>query len=352
MNLELVQIGGGLRVPVMGFLVIGRNPGSAVHLDHPAVAAVHATLQLDAAQNLSVTDCGSEAGTIVNGVRAPDGPVILRPGDELRIGPYVFRVAGDAGAPMSVPMEGPRIATLMGANNLGNALAAHLQRPPPLTSSPPRPPSLQPRAQRTPVALLEPEREPGQGAANGVFLDGVQLGDIGLLVLVGRALDVTRTRDVMKVERKITREVARDNGSPAALLSTLNRALARYGLGATVTCLRLDHASRWLTYGMAGDAAPWVVRGGRASRLPAGPATVELGRIALAGFGEQHVELGEGEMALAASRELDPVLALPLTEPPGAPGEPPLDRAAALKRVLETARAALGVPGAAAVMLG
>ncbi len=341
MTLELVQIGGSLRVPVMGFLVIGRGAGSAVHLDHPAVASVHATLQLDPNQGLSVTDCGSETGTIVNGVRATDGPVLLRTGDELRIGPYVFRIAGGAEEPASVPMDGPRIATLFGAQ---------LQRPAILTSSPPRAPSLAPQRQRTPVALLEPEREAGaQVSASGTFLDGVQLGDIGLMLLVGRSLDLTRTRDVMKIERKITRDVARENGSPAALLSALNKALARYSLTATVTCLRLDHASRWLSYGMAGESAPFVVRDGRASRLPAGPATVELGRIALAGFGEQHVELGHGELALAASRELDAVLAHPLVDPGG---EADADVAAVLKRSLEAARTAAHLRATAAVMVG
>ncbi|MBL8719288.1 MAG: FHA domain-containing protein [Myxococcales bacterium] len=343
MTLELVQIGGSLRVPVMGFLVIGRGSGSAVHLDHPAVASVHATLQLDPNQGLTITDCGSETGTIVNGVRATDGPVHLRTGDELRIGPFVFRVAGGAEEPASVPMEGPRIATLFGAQ-LAPA------RPAILTSSPPRAPSLTPQRQRTPVALLEPEREVGaQVSASGTFLDGVQLGDIGLMLLVGRSLDLTRTRDVMKIERKITRDVARENGSPSALLSALNKALARYSLTATVTCLRLDHASRWLSYGMAGEAPPFVVRDGRASRLPAGPATVELGRIALAGFSEQHVELGHGELALAASRELDGVLAQPLVDP-GGEGE--ADAAVILKRSLEAARTAANLRATAAVMVG
>ncbi len=309
----------------MGFLVLGRGPANGVVLDHPSVAFVHATVTVDARQGVSITDCGTETGTHVNGATTGEAPRTLAAGDELSIGPFVFRVAVAGSSPPS-EMPGPRVATLSGKGDQRILTVA--------------PPAVMPTGERGTVALLE--ADPG----GEVFVDGVQLGDLGALLVLGRG-DATSIGDIAKIERKITREVARKNGTPRALLSALNKALATHDLAASVTCLRFDHSSRRLAYAVAGDPAPWLVRDGRASRLPDVAATVELGRIPLASFAEQTVALGTGEVALAVSLELEPFMASSPDLGLGEPGR----YVSKIKHALDRARATVG-GGAAAILVG
>jgi serine/threonine protein kinase len=63
--------------------VIGRDPKAAIRLNDPALARFHCRVHLESGQVL-VADCGSDAGTFVNGQQVMG--CVLRPGDVLRVG--------------------------------------------------------------------------------------------------------------------------------------------------------------------------------------------------------------------------------------------------------------------------
>jgi DNA-binding winged helix-turn-helix (wHTH) protein len=68
--------------------VIGRDPASAIHIDAPGVSRRHARIVLDRAGAV-IEDLGSKNGTAVNG-QPLDGTVMLKDGDEIRLGPVVI----------------------------------------------------------------------------------------------------------------------------------------------------------------------------------------------------------------------------------------------------------------------
>ncbi|RRR72251.1 MAG: FHA domain-containing protein [Candidatus Viridilinea halotolerans] len=69
-------------------LVLGRQQGSPLHINHSQVSRQHARLLLEGGQWL-VEDLNSANGTFVNGQRT-SGRVPLRPGDRLGLGSYEF----------------------------------------------------------------------------------------------------------------------------------------------------------------------------------------------------------------------------------------------------------------------
>lgn len=87
-----VEIDGKLRqFPLSGdrILRIGRSDKSNVVLNEDLVSRNHAMLQRSDKGLFYITDCGSRNGTLVNGARVA-APVILRPGDQIRIGSHEF----------------------------------------------------------------------------------------------------------------------------------------------------------------------------------------------------------------------------------------------------------------------
>lgn len=76
-----------------GEMILGRDRSCPLHLDDPRISRRHARLQLEG-QELSIEDLGSINGILVNG-----DPVqkrcILKVGDELVIGPYLFKLTID-----------------------------------------------------------------------------------------------------------------------------------------------------------------------------------------------------------------------------------------------------------------
>ncbi len=94
---------------------LGRDPRAMVHLDHPSVSLRHAVLSLDG-DGVSITDVGSRSGTWVNG-RAITGGQMLRPSDEINIGPFRIRqtihrsqaaaAQGDAGGGRNLSVPTP-----------------------------------------------------------------------------------------------------------------------------------------------------------------------------------------------------------------------------------------------------
>ncbi|WP_428936706.1 SpoIIE family protein phosphatase [Fontivita pretiosa] len=77
---------------------LGRSPRAQIRLRDAAVSRRHAELIPDAQGQWAIRDVGSRNGTIVNGapVRAQQR---LRPGDVIRIGPFVLRLRQDIDSP-------------------------------------------------------------------------------------------------------------------------------------------------------------------------------------------------------------------------------------------------------------
>lgn len=72
-------------------LTIGRDPGNTVVLSHPQVSAHHALLE-KVENGYRLTDTNSTNHIYVNGQRTAQQ--LLRTGDEIRIGPYLFTYTG------------------------------------------------------------------------------------------------------------------------------------------------------------------------------------------------------------------------------------------------------------------
>jgi pSer/pThr/pTyr-binding forkhead associated (FHA) protein len=69
--------------------LVGRHPGCDVRLDSPRISRHHCCLAL-ACDVVEVRDLGSTNGTRINGLRVEGGQ--LRPGDELAIGQFRYRL--------------------------------------------------------------------------------------------------------------------------------------------------------------------------------------------------------------------------------------------------------------------
>lgn len=88
---------GGRRAPAVysfehGRVRIGRGRTADILLPHPAVSALHASLEPSGAQ-YTITDEGSTNGVLVNGVRiSPNRPKSLRDGDRVELGGFTLRV--------------------------------------------------------------------------------------------------------------------------------------------------------------------------------------------------------------------------------------------------------------------
>ena len=87
-------------IAVSGDMVIGREQGRVqVYLPHPQVSRRHARLSLRGT-TATLTDLKSANGTFVNGVRVKPA-IMIRPGDQLDIGPYALQFTGTSLIPRS-----------------------------------------------------------------------------------------------------------------------------------------------------------------------------------------------------------------------------------------------------------
>lgn len=76
-------------------LTIGRSGENLLRLDEPEVSRRHAQLDIAASgEQVELRDIGSTNGLYVNGrkVDTSQGPVILQPGDVLRVGNHAFKI--------------------------------------------------------------------------------------------------------------------------------------------------------------------------------------------------------------------------------------------------------------------
>lgn len=81
-------------------LLVGRHPECDVRLDLPSISRRHCCLAV-AYDRLTVRDLGSRHGVMVNGLRLDEAR--LHPGDEIAIGPLLFRFEDDPPPPDDPP---------------------------------------------------------------------------------------------------------------------------------------------------------------------------------------------------------------------------------------------------------
>jgi phage tail-like protein len=84
-------------------LRIGRLPDNELVLSHSTISRHHAEVGIQNGQPV-LTDVGSAAGTFAGGARlSPNQPVLLEPGVDVRIGPYVLKYTPAAPARPVLP---------------------------------------------------------------------------------------------------------------------------------------------------------------------------------------------------------------------------------------------------------
>lgn len=107
MSARLVPLNPKAATPVLvqrPVMLVGRHPDCDVRLDLPAVSRRHCCLAL-AYERLVVRDLGSRHGVRVNGLIVDE--IELRQGDEIAIGPVLFRVDGLEAPQPAAPPQAP-----------------------------------------------------------------------------------------------------------------------------------------------------------------------------------------------------------------------------------------------------
>lgn len=93
-------------------LLVGRHPECDIRFDLPAISRRHCCLAL-AYDRITIRDLGSRHGIQVNGEVQEE--FRLHPGDEIAIGPLLFRLEDEAvppPKPVAVPQSKPRPLSL------------------------------------------------------------------------------------------------------------------------------------------------------------------------------------------------------------------------------------------------
>jgi predicted component of type VI protein secretion system len=114
--------GEGKVIPIRAFpFVIGRDPQCRLRPASPLIRKRHCALSVKG-EGAFVTDCNSANGTFVNG-RQITGEVELHDGDQLKLGPLVFKVVLEtpvaAHQPTTTPPSGQSEDDMAGALLLG-----------------------------------------------------------------------------------------------------------------------------------------------------------------------------------------------------------------------------------------
>ena len=101
--------------------VIGRAPGSTIELQNPEVSRQHCRFTWDG-QTLIIDDLNSARGTLVNGTRIP-GPTVIRPGDEILLGPVALQLSLSNGpAPPPLAQAPPPLPARGGGERISGML--------------------------------------------------------------------------------------------------------------------------------------------------------------------------------------------------------------------------------------
>ncbi len=112
MRAQLLPLDGGTPIEInKDLMVIGRNPGCDVRLDHKSVSKMHCVL-VKTDGLLLLRDLGSTNGTRVNGTRVRRAALL--PNDQLGIAHYKFRI-----------YLGPGVVEEIDANERTQHLDAH-----------------------------------------------------------------------------------------------------------------------------------------------------------------------------------------------------------------------------------
>lgn len=109
MSARLVPLNlGAAPAPVISLqrpvLLVGRHPECDVRIDVPEVSRRHCCLAM-AYDRVMIRDLGSRNGVRVNGRVVEES--ILRPGDEVAIAQFLYRLEDDATAPPPPPPSRP-----------------------------------------------------------------------------------------------------------------------------------------------------------------------------------------------------------------------------------------------------
>lgn len=104
-------------------LLIGRHPECDFRLDLPKISRRHCCVAL-AYEKIFVRDLGSHNGVRVNGRVVEEA--VLQAGDEVAIGPLIYRLVAESTIPPPLAAGGPRPATATPKP----ADAAHAGKPP------------------------------------------------------------------------------------------------------------------------------------------------------------------------------------------------------------------------------
>lgn len=94
-------------------LLVGRHPECDVRFDLPSISRRHCCLAL-AYDRITIRDLGSRHGVRVNGELCEESR--LHPGDELAIGPLLFRFEGDTPRPPARAKSEPQARSGAGAS--------------------------------------------------------------------------------------------------------------------------------------------------------------------------------------------------------------------------------------------
>lgn len=82
----------GSLIPIQRMLTIGRKEDNNLHITDPYASSYHAKIYLKNEEYI-LEDLGSTNGTSINGEKLT-GKIVLKPGDEIKIASYDFKVIG------------------------------------------------------------------------------------------------------------------------------------------------------------------------------------------------------------------------------------------------------------------
>jgi|GEM_PF-6022829 len=181
MDAKLVIVGGQanksevkLKLPML----IGRNPGLGLTINHNMVSRVHCQIY-EREGALVVRDNNSSNGTLINNERISES--VLKPGDRLAVGPLTFvaiyqhngafPTVGREGA-KTAPAAAPKPAPAKPAANM-NAPVIKPMAPPAGGPKPMAPPSPKPGLPQPPKPMAPPAAPAAPAAAGGQWSDSL-----------------------------------------------------------------------------------------------------------------------------------------------------------------------------------
>ncbi len=117
---------------------VGKDPRSHLRVDDEQAARMHAVIQVDGPDDITLIDLGTDAGTLVNGQRV--NKCKIRPGDSVQIGGTTinFEAAGSASAGGAVSLTDE--AVLFSETNENDVVTSAVANP--FAAPPPRKPGL------------------------------------------------------------------------------------------------------------------------------------------------------------------------------------------------------------------